>query len=421
MLTAKLVLERLNERGKLLERREQQSRSFTRGLIDLLYTMHSQVPVAGPYTIESTDMADRLVDVTLTGKLAGRGVSGHLRIGAPAGQGSVITEQAPTSSATAGQCGPAPRVSLLGNDLGIIVGIDNTAVTPDDRRLGQRIGHGRRPADGGAVMFENYADGEDTSYDIDSATKWVAQEFTPAVSHRITSVWVKIYKAGAPGDLTVSIRPCDSTTNTIDFFPHATSVLATGTIAEGDIPAASPGALTQCVFATPVDLYAGHRYYINLDCPGSVGANNVYWRYDAGGATYARAFDSYASSVFGRRYYSADSGVSWTVASNSVHMFQEWGQSIGEFEYGGCDLSNINFVDPDGEFTIRRYLENHCGGAITVNEVGIAAGGTWHFGAAGTNYNYADTFLIARDIVGGGIAVADGELLRVTYVPQITV
>lgn len=89
------------------------------------------------------------------------------------------------------------------------------------------------------------------------------------------------------------------------------------------------------------------------------------------------------------------------------------GESDGELEYGGCELRNITFSDPNGEFTIRRYFTNHSGGAITVNEVGIYA-------VAGSDENKAYSFLIAHDLTGG-VAVADGEILRVTYVPQITV
>lgn len=91
------------------------------------------------------------------------------------------------------------------------------------------------------------------------------------------------------------------------------------------------------------------------------------------------------------------------------------GRSADELEYGGCELVGMTFSDPDGEFTIRRYFTNASGGSITVNEVGMHS--------IGTDYDSfgAWAFLIARDVVGdSGIAVADGEILRVTYVPQIT-
>lgn len=93
------------------------------------------------------------------------------------------------------------------------------------------------------------------------------------------------------------------------------------------------------------------------------------------------------------------------------------GSGAGELEYGGCEFLSIAFADPDGEFTIRRYFTNNSGGAITVEEVGIYAAGTHYLvNNCGTSY----PFCIARDLTGG-VAVANTELLRVTYVPQITV
>jgi len=90
------------------------------------------------------------------------------------------------------------------------------------------------------------------------------------------------------------------------------------------------------------------------------------------------------------------------------------GTQANRFEYGGCELIGIAFSDPDGEFTIRRYFTNASGGPITVEEVGIYSVGTYYTGKD------AWPFCIARDLTGG-VAVADTEILKVTYVPQITV
>jgi len=92
------------------------------------------------------------------------------------------------------------------------------------------------------------------------------------------------------------------------------------------------------------------------------------------------------------------------------------GRAAGELEYGGCELVGLTIANPNGEFTIRRYFTNNSGGGITVEEVGIHALGTMY--NVGLNYTWA--FLIARDLTGG-VAVANTELLRATYVVQITV
>jgi len=104
---------------------------------------------------------------------------------------------------------------------------------------------------------------------------------------------------------------------------------------------------------------------------------------------------------------------------NALQTRINHGRAGGQMEYGGCELINIGFVNPNGEFTIRRYFTNLSGGGITVEEVGIYAIGTkydsWNI-AGGVVW----PFCIARDLTGG-VAVADTELLRVTYVVQITV
>ena len=92
------------------------------------------------------------------------------------------------------------------------------------------------------------------------------------------------------------------------------------------------------------------------------------------------------------------------------------GEAAGELEYGGCELVRMTIADPNGQFTIRRYFTNNSGGGITVQEVGIYAGGTKYLIGTGLAY----LFCIARDLTGG-IAVLDTELLRATYVIQITI
>jgi hypothetical protein len=83
--------------------------------------------------------------------------------------------------------------------------------------------------------------------------------------------------------------------------------------------------------------------------------------------------------------------------------------------YGGSGTRELiePTPPPDMQFTIMRYFTNLAGSAVTVNEVGIHALGRY----SSTSY----VFLIARDVVSPGIEVANNEILRVTYVPQISV
>jgi len=227
MLTVKLILERLDKDHRVLERREQPSKSFVRNFISLLYCAHAQIQSGAPYTITDIDGSARTVD---SQSISGARYSkGNLMIGAPPG---ISAARCLPGSDAASVVTLMNRWEIEGSKMGIQVGTGVTAVTPTDTALATRILHGR---------------------------------------------------------------------------------------------------------------------------------------------------------------------------------------AAGQLEYGGCELVGIAFVNPNGEFTIRRYFTNLSGGSITVNEAGIHS--------AGTDYNdyYAWAFLIARDIVSPGVAVANTELLRVSYVPQITV
>jgi hypothetical protein len=95
-------------------------------------------------------------------------------------------------------------------------------------------------------------------------------------------------------------------------------------------------------------------------------------------------------------YGNYEQGV-WQICANAVR-----------FDYGGCEVvDDESYVNPNGSFTVRRYFTNKSGGSITVNEVGI--------------YALLKELAIARDLVSPGVAVADGETLKVEYTCQITV
>jgi len=95
------------------------------------------------------------------------------------------------------------------------------------------------------------------------------------------------------------------------------------------------------------------------------------------------------------------------------------GGAANQLEYGACELLNIVFADPNGQFTIRRYFTNNSGGGITVQETGLYSPFIrGPFDSDGNNT--ADLFCICRDLTGA-VAVADTEILEMTYTIQITV
>ncbi|GAJ19443.1 unnamed protein product, partial [marine sediment metagenome] len=167
------------------------------------------------------------------------------------------------------------------------------------------------------------------------------------------------------------------------------------------------GEWKEITFPSQIEIIPGMDYVIVVHCGGDY-SNSLNWRYDDTSALYPR----------GTRISSADGGSSWSPYTGDDFMFEEIGRSSGELQYGGCELNDILFtgLSPhDGEFTIRRYFTNNSGESRTVNEAGIyAAGASFANGCV-------SPFCIAHDIVSPEVAVAHGELLRATYVPQITV
>lgn len=88
------------------------------------------------------------------------------------------------------------------------------------------------------------------------------------------------------------------------------------------------------------------------------------------------------------------------------------GEGAGTLLYGGCELYGLTFGGSNGEFTIRRYFTNVAGGSIAVVEAGI------YTMAVEVSTGYI--FCIARDVFAA-VTVHNGEILSVTYTPQITV
>jgi hypothetical protein len=93
------------------------------------------------------------------------------------------------------------------------------------------------------------------------------------------------------------------------------------------------------------------------------------------------------------------------------------GQAAGTLQYGGMELVDESYVNPNASWMLRRFFTNQSGGGITVQEVGIYSIGCEYVVA---DFGHAYVFCVARDLTGG-IAVADTELLEVTYTVSVTV
>lgn len=148
---------------------------------------------------------------------------------------------------------------------------------------------------GAATMYERYNTGDDAAREIYGAN-WRAQTFTPSTAHQITSVKLLIYREGAPGDLTVSIRATDGSGH-----PTGTD-LCSGTLNANTITTSTSGLWYVITLGAGANLSAGTKYAIVARAlTGGDSSNGVWWRFDDTSSAYAG----------GNRERSSNSGSSW--------------------------------------------------------------------------------------------------------------
>jgi len=146
--------------------------------------------------------------------------------------------------------------------------------------------------------------------------RWNAQTFTPATSHTIISVKLKLYRAFFPGTVTVSIRATD-----VNGKPTGAD-LAVGTT-DGNTLDISPNyEWREISLGNGTYLIAGTLYAIVVRAVNGVPGKQLHWRIIAG--------SSYDVYVNGRFAQSLDSGVSWAFGDTKVDfMFEDWGGTAG--------------------------------------------------------------------------------------------
>jgi hypothetical protein len=155
------------------------------------------------------------------------------------------------------------------------------------------------------TLYEYYNTGDDDAYTF-YGVNWMGQTFTPQTGHFITSVKLKLWRAGLPGSITVSIRATDSDLPT-------GSDLCSGSIDGNAISNTTPGAWYEITLGDGAWLAAGVKYAIVVHIGGDAD-NNLNWRNVNAGA--------YA---VGNLVYSQDSGATWYTQALPDLMFEEWG------------------------------------------------------------------------------------------------
>ncbi|GAH76262.1 unnamed protein product, partial [marine sediment metagenome] len=250
---------------------------------------------------------------------------------------------------------------LLGENLGIQLGGGDTAVTPTDFQLEQRFPHGVRPTDGVNAIFEKYTAGDDGN-DKAYGANWISQCFRAQRGHKLYSVKLKLYRTGLPGIVNVDIYGGfhyyeTGTTNKLRLLGSA---LVSGTTDGDTLTDTSPGEWREITFPSQIEIIPGMMYVIQVTAPGGSVSNQVNWRY--------KASSTYTQGVAVE--FTSDVDSYGEVSEHRTYMFEELGRSEGEIQYGGCELVDLAFVNPNGEFTIRRFFTNKSGQNRVVKEVG---------------------------------------------------
>jgi hypothetical protein len=391
-----LTLTKTNRCGNVVNTRKQYVRSFTENLMELLYIAHAQVQSAAPRTVYDITGGYRNIDVQSPGSGYGyRRLKPNLLIASPGGRAQTLVGQASqyTSADSTFTLDPALGIVLPGELVGIQIGSSNTPVTPGDYRLASRIPHGRRPT----IAAPARQDANLTNDSGDqSLANWYGTFYFPKNQFDLTSVKFLMYRTGSPGNVTLEVK------SGIPANESYTS-LAT-TVTDGNtLPTGAPYEWREFILPQPVTLLPGLPYYIWCQQQ----ANNAYMRrYYSTGTP--RGYFSLMKPRFG------DTPGSDYVAT----LIDLYGTSPAEIEYGGCDISGLSVANPTAEFEIRRLFTNRSGGNITVRECGIyAAFPDTYSGFVGAG----GVVCICRDVIDPEIVVANGEVLAVTYTPQITV
>ena len=198
-----------------------------------------------------------------------------------------------------------------------------------------------------STLYESYT-GEDTQLDI-RGTWWRAQTFTPATAHTISSVKLKLYRTGSPGNGTVSIKATDGS-------GHPTGAdLCSASIAGNDL--ATSATVYEFSFSPGASLSASTKYAIVLRFPSGDSSNKVSIRIKATSPPYSG----------GNEEFSSDGGTSW-----AFHDYDCYFEDCGAPPYQEILPSSIASAEAFGTPTIEITLITIYPGSIeSAESVGI--------------------------------------------------
>jgi len=167
---------------------------------------------------------------------------------------------------------------------------------------------------------------------------WASQTFTTGTeAHTISQVRLLLYREGAPGTVTVSIKKVNGSgaPDGADLTSGTTngSILTTTTTGEW-----------YGIDLTPYSLSASTQYAIVVRAQAGTGTTvDVNWRMDGSAGAYTG----------GSEWNSANSGISWTADTDDDYMFQVWGESL--LEVTGAQVFRGYYEPNDMLFVLQYY------------------------------------------------------------------
>ena len=409
-----LTLEKY-DRGMLLEKREQWAKSWTQQLWELLYIAHAQIAKAAPRI--ATDIIGQQREIDSQANVStGKEYKSTLAVGAPSGAGGLFCPTGSWQTEDGYEFSVVrPTNFIRGELVGIQAGAGTSAVIPTDTRLAQRINHGQGGSIAITQSFDSYTSGDDGEDGIYGTERIYSVGILPVRGFRLSAVRLLLYRVGTPGTITLSIRGLRGELDTYGRHEFELTPVAETTSDGNTLPTGAPHEWREFTLPAPIDIPQGYPFSVALMATSGDSSNYVRWRRHNRGSGNQHP-----------RYWqinTTNGGGSFNQYSYYTPMFELRGMALAELEHGGCEIFGLNLSHPNGQFNIRRLFTNNSGETVNINEVGIYAVGT-RVGWYSRSYCFvgdAYSFCIARDIVSPAINLLDGQVLQVTYTPQITV
>ena len=408
-----LEAKHFSKEGKLLpDSYKGWSKSFTKHFIECLYLSHANILQAAPYTLADViGSTSRNVDCDSFGGALGKTFpKANMQLAGPAGLGIVNLPMGDTYSSSTNAGSYLIGTAMPGHAIGIQIGRSNTAVTPTDAFLNDRIAHGRNAAVGASIIDSVLTgDLNDSSQQLTNA--FLGFLYRPLRSCSVSDIQIKVWRTGSPGNVNLIIVGVNFTYNSQQQFQTDATIIATSNAVNANLwGAASPGAMQTFTFGSPPTLQAGFTYFIAISPSQVSGGNYVVMR--TGTPNLSRIPWAYAGITLG-------SG-NITGVFGSSPIVQIDGTAGNEMEYGATDIYGYTVSNPTASFTLRRIFMNNSGNAITVQESGIYLPVT-RYSINTVAYDYSNFIVCAAHGVFAGITVNNGESLEIDYTPSIQV